>query len=398
MMATLLCLGSQDIRSPRRGGERSVRGSMQALAHSGHRVLYVYPASRPVQHELAPGLQLVGVAAPPREGLRTVLRSFRHGLPYKFAKYHLARVKAVAIAAGRDARAGLLLVHGAHLGHIGLAVRRALGIPAVLRAHNLEYALVSRYAAQLPWPLRPLARWQAELTRRTELALWRAYDRTCFLSDSDLRGAQRWLGAAGRPVCVYDGVRFEDAVRPVPAAGTFLLSAGVDIPQNRAAVSWFLRTVWFPCAAQSVDKNMRLTIIGVAAEELQKRLRLNAGVLASHGVQVKGFVADFGHEVMQHAFFVSPTVFGSGYRVKVAEAGAAGTCMLLTPVDEQSLDFLRDGKNCLVFHDRESFVRAVQTRSGQQAHREQLCRALQDDLRLHMDWKVHAQRLVEGLL
>ncbi len=398
MMATILCLGSQDIRSPHRGGERSVRGSVQALADSGHRVLYVYPTSRAVECELAPGLQVIGIAAPPREGFRTLLQSLVHRLPYKFAKYYLAPVAAAAIAAGRNAHADLLLVHGAHSGRTGLAARKALNIPAVLRAHNLEFEIVAGYAARLPRLLRPLARWQAERTRRTELALWQAYDRTCFISDADFRGAKKLLGSSGTSACVYDGVSFPSAPVSSPPPNTFLLGANLDIPQNRASLSWFLRVIWFPCMATCKNTDVQLTIVGAATEELHRRLSLNAEILAAHRVRVKGFVQDFQHEVRQHAFFVSPTILGSGYRVKIVEAGAAGTCMLLTPIDEQSLNFLQDGRNCLVFRDRKSFAASMQKLNQQPAYRSQVCQTLQDDLRTHMDWKRHARHLAEGLL
>ena len=397
-MATILCLGSQDIRFPRRGGERSVRGSLQALAYSGHQVLYLYPASRVVECELVPGLRVMGVAATPKEGLRTLLRSFLYRLPYKFAKYYLAPVTAAAIAAGRRLKPDLLLVHGAHSGRSGLVVQSALGIPAILRAHNLEFEIVSGYAARLPLPLRFLARWQAGRTRRTEIALWRAYDKTCFISDADFHSARQLLGDSKKTACVYDGASFSSTAVPPPPPQTFLLSTSLDIPQNRVSLSWFLRVIWFPCMASGESMDARLTIIGPTSGELRKRLSLDMESLTAHHVQVKGFVQDFQHEVRQHAFFISPTILGSGYRVKIADAGAAGTCMLLTPIDERSLRFLQDGKNCLVFHDQESFA-AIMRKYGQQpTARSRICQALQDDLRTCMDWEGHAHYLVKGLL
>ncbi len=384
-MAVILCLSTQELREQRLGGQRSVGGSLRALAAAGHQVIYLRPQHEAVELELAPRLRMIGVATRPREGLRSLLYGLWHNMPYKFAKYHSAALCRAAVAAGRAANAEWLLVHGSHLGRLGLVVAAELAIPAVLRPHNLEYQLVEQYAKELPQPLRLAARWQAQLTQRCEEALWREYAHCCFISDVDRQQAgDRARGAH----CVYDGIELPPLPTAVPPPLSFVMSGQLCTVANRSSIRWFLECVWLPLWHSGQLEGATLSITG-EAQELRQLASVGSRLTAAHGIQLTGFVADFQHEVARHAWFVSPTRIGSGYRLKVVEAGAAGAALLLCPLDEQMLDFLQNDYNCRTFNDAQSFMQAWA--SGE---RERLAQQFTTDLRASMDWSHHATELL----
>ncbi len=388
-MAIILCLSTQEIRQPRLGGQRSVDGSLRALVAAGHEVVYLCPQHEAVDVELAPRLRIIGVPTRPREGLRSLLYSLWHRLPYKFAKYHSAALRQAAVAAGHSTGAEWLLIHGSHLGRLGLEVAQELEIPAVLRPHNLEYRLVEQYAAELPQPLRAAARWQAWLTRRCEQALWQKYDHCCFISDSD---RQQAVGIARDARCVYDGI----APPPPPPDSppppmSFIMSGLLYTAANKHSIRWFLQQLWLPLWRDGRLKGATLSITGESAE-LYQLADVGSQLHAGHGIRLTGVVPDFQHEVARHAWFVSPTRIGSGYRFKVIEAGAAGAALLLCPLDVQMLDFLRDGYNCRQFDDAGSFMQVLALAA---AERDSLRRQFATDLQATMDWSRHAEQLLD---
>ena len=386
-MTTILCLSTQEIREQRLGGQRSVGGSLRALADAGQEVVYLCPQQETVDLELSPRLRMIGVPVRPREGPRSLLYSLWHGLPYKFAKYHSTALRQAALDAGRATGAEWLLVHGSHLGRLGLAVARELEIPAVLRPHNLEYQLVKQYAAELPQPLRAAAHWQAWLTRRCEEALWRQYDHCCFISDVD---QQQAVGIARDARCVYDGV----APPPPPSDNpppsmSFVMSGLLYTAANKRSIRWFLQRVWLPLWHAGRLGGATLSITGESAA-LHQLADVGAHLHAGHGIRLTGWVPDFQHEVARHTWFVSPTRIGSGYRLKVIEAGAAGAALLLCPLDVQMLDFLRDDYNCRQFDGAESFMQALAA-GGRDGLRHQFA----SDLQSAMDWSRHVEQLLE---
>ena len=403
MSKKILCLTTQDIRNPQSGGERSVFGSLNALARQGAVVDCLFPAAVSFTVRLESGINVRAVASPRRSVIHSLLRSLWLGLPYKFAKYHSAQLRDQVLRQISAARPDLILVHGSHLGQLGLAVARAEGLPVVLRPHNLEYLLVRQYARQCPALLRPLARWQAERTRRTEMRLWSLCDRVLFLSDADLRGAGDELAGSGqtddlRLECVYDGVSSprQAAASEVISEQSFLISGRINVEQNRRSLAWFLRSVWFPFVETHPDKGLQLTVCGAERDTLLQALRLTKAELDSHRVHIVGIVRDFQQEVRRHRFFVSPTIMGSGYRVKLAEAGAAGSCILLTPIDIQSLDFLADGHNCRLFSDLNSFAGSWKKYCEDPLARDNCRSKLIDELHSRMNWQQHAAAILKG--
>ena len=392
-MGSLLCVGTQDIRRPRSGGQRSVAGSLRALAEAGEEVIYLIPHAEEFDERLASGLRVCSVAAPPREGAGALWRSLRMNLPYKFAKYHSRALLRRAEALARQSKCDWALLHCPHVGAVGVALKARLDVPVFLREHNLEYRLLAMYREHAPWWQRPALRWQERRTMKAERTLWRTLDGVFMISDGDHAEARRH---AERAHLVYDGVAPSEAESAPPPSGSFLLSAGLDAWQNRRALRWFAHQVWLPFAQTRPQGQVRLSLIGAAPERLIAAADLSPPQLRRLSVEALGFAEDFGAEVRRHAFFVSATLHGSGYRVKIAEAGAAGACLLLTPTDLRSLAFLDDGKNCRCFADAEGFAAVADALLDDEDARRRLAESLRDALRNHMSWSAHADAMLRA--
>ena len=403
-MPHILCIGTHDIREARYGAERSVHGSVHAIVAEGARLTYAMPSSTCFDEQDG-ALRVCGMGGAPQEGFRTMWRSIRLGIPYKFAKYYLAGFIESILGLAQKSHFDALLIHGAHMGMVGLAVKRALRMPAALRTHNIEYQIVEEYSAQLGMALKPLANWQARLTRKTERSLWHEYDKVLFIGDNDTRIAcanyqdlcPETINAQTTKhlLCVYDGVDHVDDQPSPHNEERFVISGAMNVIQNRVSVRWFICKVWPKVFARYPD--IRLDVIGVDTKQLLSCLKITENYLARFGINVLGKVPSFVDAVAAKPYFISPTIMGSGYRVKLAEAGSTGRCLFVSDKDAISMAFLQHGRNCLRFSDASSFCESYALVRQDSEKRKTLGSDLKTALRKHMSWEKHGRSILNIL-
>ena len=76
------------------------------------------------------------------------------------------------------------------------------------------------------------------------------------------------------------------------------------------------------------------------------------------GVEIRGFVPDVREPLARYALFVCPVLSGSGIRVKLLEAFAAGIPAVATRIGAEGIS-ARDGELCRLADDGEAFARAI---------------------------------------
>jgi GT2 family glycosyltransferase len=76
------------------------------------------------------------------------------------------------------------------------------------------------------------------------------------------------------------------------------------------------------------------------------------------GVEIRGFVPDVREPLGRYALFVCPVLSGSGIRVKLLEAFAAGIPSVATRIGAEGIS-ARDGGLCRLADDGEAFARAI---------------------------------------
>jgi GT2 family glycosyltransferase len=119
---------------------------------------------------------------------------------------------------------------------------------------------------------------------------------------------------------------------------------------NRIAVDWFMRHVMPLILAE--EPEVTLTIVGSdpPAEHLYADY-------ASH-MEMLGFVEDVRDPLARYAIFVCPILSGSGVRVKLLEAFAAGIPVVSTQVGAEGLAAV-DGEFCALADDPAGFAARV---------------------------------------
>jgi GT2 family glycosyltransferase/glycosyltransferase involved in cell wall biosynthesis len=119
---------------------------------------------------------------------------------------------------------------------------------------------------------------------------------------------------------------------------------------NRIAVDWFLRHVMPLITAEEPD--VKLTVVGSDPPA--------AHLYADHAAHMEmlGFVEDVRGPLGRYALFVCPILSGSGVRVKLLEAFAAGIPVVSTRVGAEGLA-VKDGEFCALADDAAGFAAHV---------------------------------------
>jgi glycosyltransferase involved in cell wall biosynthesis len=216
----------------------------------------------------------------------------------------------------------------------------------VLDAHNVEAEIMERLADSAPRWQRKGLRWQAARIHELERALARNLDLVLTCSDKDA-AAFREMGA-GRVRVV------PNAIPPLAPAlvaqrHDVVFVGSLDWRPNADAAVLLAREIWPRCRA--LLPGARLVIVG-------RNPPINVLALASHDVLVEGSVPSV-RPYLDRAFATAiPLRAGSGTRIKILEAWAAGVPVVASRIAAEGLPYT-DGKDVVLAEEPGEFARAL---------------------------------------
>jgi glycosyltransferase involved in cell wall biosynthesis len=232
----------------------------------------------------------------------------------------------------------LVQIEGLELARYIPVIRKHSQAQVLLDQHNSEHALQASIAAEAGGGLRGTL---AARYSRIQAGRLRTFERTsCELSDmvtvvteEDARSL-RDLGYEGPFRVVPNGIQTADydgiQHRP-PTPARFLFTGTMDYRPNVDAVTWFSREVWNGLA----DRGWQLQIVGRTPAP-------QVSALASESIEVTGTVADIRPFLETATAVVVPLRMGSGSRLKVLEAMAAGVPVISSSVGMAGIDATAD--------------------------------------------------------
>jgi glycosyltransferase involved in cell wall biosynthesis len=336
---------------------------VQALASTDHELVLVSPVAQNEAVELGP------LSAWCREIVVVPQRliNMSRGQDYTGRLTSLARFRSYAIERFRSPqlrerlesclkreRFDVIIIDGLY----SLVNLPGTEVPFVLNCHNIEHLIFDRYVeleknAAKRWYARVEARW---IKREEKVACQRA---TAAMVCSELdRSLLRTLNPNLR-VFVAPNTVDTDIYVPVdtgddmPQQGNpiLLYLGSMDWYPNRDAVEFFASEI-LPKIRQEIP-GVRFTVAGRnPARDFVDRF---AGV---PGMEFTGTVPDIRPYLSAAAVVVVPLRLGSGTRIKILEASAAGRPVVSTRLGAEGLD-LTAGKEILLADQPTEFSRAV---------------------------------------
>jgi glycosyltransferase involved in cell wall biosynthesis len=277
-----------------------------------------------------------------RRRLRDIRWQLLERRPDEVAR-HAATRRALTRSLAELPRADLVCVE-----YISLAplLPRRRSEPWTLTLHNLTSVMARHNAALAPGHRQRLMRAQEERNSR-KLEHWavRAYDLVVTPSAHDARMLPGDVRVIPNGV---DSQRFQPT--PVPAGPRMVFTGALHTLPNREGIVWFCSEIWPRIRAQVPEA--QLDIVGSRPpSEVIALERLDGVTVHADVPTVEPFLA-------RARVAVVPLRIGSGSRLKVLEALAAGRPVVGTSIGVEGLDAV-PGRHLLVEDEPEMFAGAV---------------------------------------
>jgi polysaccharide biosynthesis protein PslH len=308
-----------------------------------------------------------------------LLRSLVSRDPYTiwrhYSREYAKRVRAAAEATRFD------VVHCDIL-PIAYAIRGIEARFCTFTDHDVSYLKARRMAEQQRNPgLRLFLRYEALKLKRLERWVFRHIDLGVVVSDMD-REMLEPLAPACPLAVVENGVDVEQFT-PDPSAvepGTLLWLGGFNYYSNYEAVRYFLEDV-YPSIKRS-GETVKLYLVGSHVPERLKKL-----VGDDPSIVLTGYVDDPVPYLQRAAVFLAPILSGSGTKLKVLEAMAAGKPIVSTSIGVEGIAG-RDGEHYVVADTAEDFSTRVVDLLRDPRRRERLAANARKLAEETYDWRI----------
>lgn len=289
------------------------------------------------------GVEVVAVGhgtAPADTDFSVTTVSPRHGKLGAFARSVVDPYQAVVLRAPGLAAAARSGPWASIQSHLFLAPSfDGAAVPVVIDAYDVESATARLLAERDPRRVHRLRwRWEAAKTGRFERRVLDAAAGVCAASDGDAEQLEQ-LGA--RDVVVApNGVAVTEITHRAPDAGTGVVFVGsFGYRPNQLAAEELVREILPRLRSSSAGAGATLDLVGRQSGSI-------AG-LAGGAVTISADVPDPVSHLHRARVTVMPLRAGSGTRLKVLEAFAAGTPVVATPLAVAGLGLV-DGQHVLL--------------------------------------------------
>jgi len=218
----------------------------------------------------------------------------------------------------------------------------------ILNLHNIESAWHLACGKAAEWP----SSFAHEIFRRAALNLERRWlPRYSLLLATSAEDAARIRDIApGLRVAIYPNTIPFIALPPVEEREGIVFSGTLDYEPNRTAARYFSREIW-PALRQEWPE-LKWRLVGRNPEAVERYVRGDARI------ERTGPVADAMPYLAAAKVAVVPLLSGSGTRLKIIEAWAAGTPVVSTTLGAEGLP-VRHGESILLADAPGDFAAAV---------------------------------------
>lgn len=370
-------------------------GIIRGLAAAGHRLSLVSFAEKAPDKASNPLFELceeAHIVATPRHGkLKRIVKLMGSGqadVAFRLTSAEFRRILSRLLEANAY---DLIQFSGIELAcYLPLITPAKKSAKVVYDALNAE-AELQRVVAQVDQgvtrrlPAAIYSTIQSTRLQRYEREICRAVDAVIAVSEQD---RDFLLEHGGAPVRVIpNGIQVAE-YKPAEAARApcqLVFSGKMDYRPNVDAVEWFHSAV-YPLVRER-NPQARLLIVG---RNPHRRLQH----LADDGyVRVTGWVESVLPYLHEAAVYIAPLRMGSGTRLKILEAMAAGCAVVSTSIGAAGLNDEVKGPICIA-DDAAAFARAIVALLDDEKRRRELGALARERVSRHYDWAALIPRLL----
>lgn len=169
-------------------------------------------------------------------------------------------------------------------------------------------------------------------------------------------------------------------------ASTMLFLGSFRHTPNQTALAWFTRKV----LPRVVERRPEARLVVVGSDPPPRY-----GLPSLAAIELRGFVEDIREPLSRYAVFVCPILSGSGVRVKLLEAFAAGIPVVSTGMGAEGLG-RHDGEFCALANDPEGFAERILRIFDQPEWAREMTERARKEVVENWDMAVITRKLVES--
>jgi len=287
-----------------------------------------------------------------------LLSSLTDEVPFKFRKYYSEEAVELVTGLLLDGEYDVLVAVPSHLMPLVLdcreKIRKAGGRipPNVLRLHNVESNIVSKYAARINKPLiATFAKREARKMVAYEKAVLSEFDLVAAISPVDRDKLLEMSGGKANIISATTGANLEDLVpsETPQTPGEVVFVGSFDWHPNVDGAIWLIKKVW----PRVLDKypSAHLTLVG---RKPPKELE----AMDSETIELTGLVDSVREYIDRASVCAVPLWIGSGMRLKILEAFALRRAVVSTSLGAEGIEY-EDGRNIVIRDKAEEFAEGI---------------------------------------
>lgn len=281
------------------------------------------------------------------------------GLSFKFCKFYHKKFLENLSSVIEKNNIEIVWCFAAQTAKYGIELKKRYpDLKIYLREENIEYKLVKQYAkSQTNILLKIISYFEYLKTKCFEVSSWKNFDKIFFISDTDLKIAQSNFKNFGNLKLVYSGTDINNFnyAEINPEENSFLFSGNLKTFQNKQNLTYFIDKIWKYFIKKVPDAKLYIT--GNTTEYLLSKLNLTENDLNCLNIVNLGFVDNIYEIIKSKKYFISPTLYGSGFRIKVLEGMALGKIVFVTDIDYSMSNLFKDMINIVHFSNFDDFYK-----------------------------------------
>lgn len=220
----------------------------------------------------------------------------------------------------------------------------------VYRSHNIEHLIWERRAEITK---NPLKKWYlnhlAKKLKDFETEIVNNFDGIVSISEIDEETQKKYLNPKVKTTSIPIGFDIAESNPVQPEEISFFFIGALDWAPNEQGLRWFLENVWEAVYKQFPDYKFYVAGRNIPSE-LYKWGRKN--------VVICGEVPSSMEFIENHSIMIVPLFFGSGIRVKIAEAMSLGKTIISTNIGAEGI-LCKNFKEILFANTKEEFIQMI---------------------------------------
>jgi len=288
-----------------------------------------------------------------------------------------------------DSQPDAILLEGLHTStFVDIIRKRFPGVPIVLRQVNVEYLLLKKNGDLSSNPVKKfIYHDQARIMKKYELDAMKRVDYITSISQKDIDEYKKhlpntsfFLNTAGANIVQKVGIKRDPTL--ILAVSNWRWQPNLD------GLIWFLKHVW-----PALHKKHPELHFNIAGEGLTDSFRKS---YQHANIHYLGFVEDIDTLRCKASIFVAPLLSGSGMKLKILEALAAGLPTVTTRYGADGIE-ISDTEHYLHADTKEDFQKAVSSLFDSKDLRSKLSVNGKQIIKKKYSWEKKAKELQEFL-